>query len=937
MKHLYFACILAAVCSVCLYSCKEQSSSISLAGKWDFALDPDNKGVTEKWYERELEDEITLPGSLQSQGYGYRPNLGTEWTGQIVDSSFYFAPEYMAYRDSNNIKVPFWLNPDRHYVGIAWYGKTIVVPENWKGSRVMLEIERAHWSTELYIDGKRIGESHSLSTPHRYVIDSLAPGKHIVAMKVDNRMYVDVGINAHSVSDHTQSNWNGMIGTLTISVKPEVYIDHLRTDPDIEARSVFVKAFMEGKVPESGATLIIRAETQDGKRIGKKVCIDLEPGSENPVCTTRIDLGKDARLWSEFDPCFYRLCAEVKSGKWTDSKETNFGLREFRTSGTRFEVNGTPVFLRGTLECCVFPYTGYPSMEPEYWNKIFSTCRAYGLNHVRFHSWCPPEVAFVEADKLGMYLQVECGTWTKVGSGLPQDKWIKEESERILKEYGNHPSFCLMAHGNEPSGKGQVKYLTELVSYWKSIDDRRVYTSSAGWPFVSTADYVNIPAPRIQSWGAGVNSVINKDAPRTDYDFRAKIRKDRPTVSHEIGQWCVYPDFTEIRKYTGVLKAKNLEIFRDMLSEKGIGNLSDEFLYASGRLQALCYKADIEAALRTPGFAGFQLLGLTDFPGQGTALVGVLNPFWESKGYVDSKEYSSFCNSVVPLARFPKMVWKNTETLDIPLEIANFSGHIMKDAEIGWKISDETGNLLARGSCKVNLPVGNCIPAGNVECALAGIEVPSMLAVSAEIEGTSFRNSWNIWVYPDKENKPVNLPYITDRLDSKAKKILEAGGSVLFMSYGKVPEKNGGDVKVGFSSIFWNTAWTRKQAPHTLGIYCDKEHPALSAFPNDGVSDYQWWDIVSRCDAMVLDTYPEEFAPIVYLVDDWFTNRKLGLLFEARVGNGKLMVCSADISNDLSDRLAAAQFRQSLLEYMASDDFMPAVKLDFEFLSDCFE
>ena len=562
--------------------------------------------------------------------------------------------------------------------------------------------------------------------------------------------------------------------------------------------------------------------------------------------------------------------------------------------------------------------------------KIYRTCKEYGLNHVRFHSWCPPEAAFHVADSMGIYLQVECGAWAEVGSGKPQDQWLKEESDRILQEYGNHPSFCMMEYGNEPGGANQVRYLSNLVDYWKNKDSRRVYSSAAGWPYVENADYWNTPDPRIQAWGAGLNSIINREAPRTDYDFADKIRPNMPTVSHEIGQWCVYPDFKEIEKYTGVLKAKNLEIFRETLAEKGMADMGERFLYASGRLQTLCYKADIEAALRTPGFAGFQLLDLHDFPGQGTALVGVLNPFWEDKGYVTGTEYSTFCNSTVPLVRFPKMVWLNNETLDVPIEVAHFGEKELAGARVHWAVSTMEGQLLSEGAQTFDLPFGNCLFAGKIHCDFSNIEEPSQLRVSVRIVDTDKQNHWNIWVYPATKKTVDNLPYITTRLDKAAQNKLDAGGSVLLLTYGTVPPERGGDIAVGFSSIFWNTAWTRGQAPHTLGICCDAKHPALAAFPNEGVSDYQWWDLMSRCDAMNLDEYPKDFRPIVYIVDDWFTNRKLGLLYEARVGNGKLLVCGADLQNDLEERPAAAQFRQSLLEYMASKEFNPIQELKVE-------
>lgn len=921
----YFFCL----CLAGMTACRERIAFVSLAGEWGIALDSLDKGEQEQWQSRTFTESICLPGSLQEYGYGDDVGISTPWTGQIIDDAWYKAPEYAIYRKTGNIKVPFWLNPDKHYVGAAWFQKKVTVPTGWEYRPIVLELERTHWTTELYVDGRKIGGRDALQVPHRYVLDGLTSGEHFFTLRVDNRLHVDVGINAHSVSDHTQTNWNGIIGNLKLMRKPAVYIDRIRTDPNIKDKSVQVKVFLKGKLPEGKHTLTLYAVTSKGKPVGETVTLPLETGKEDDICSACVHLGKEAQLWSEYTPNVYKLRAELKIGRETDSREVDFGLREFKTNGTRFEINGKPVFLRGTLECCIFPLTGYPSMDSRYWTKIYRTCKEYGLNHVRFHSWCPPEVAFHVADSMGVYLQVECGVWMEVGSGKPQDCWIKEESNRILEEYGNHPSFCLLAHGNEPGGSNQVQFLNDLVASWKAEDNRRVYTSSGGWPFVESADYCNAYGARIQLWGAGLTSIINREAPRTDYDFASVIDKSCPTVSHEVGQWCVYPNFKEIPKYTGVLKAKNLEIFQESLKKKGMGDLADSFLYASGRLQTLCYKADIEALLRTPGMAGFQLLDLHDFPGQGTALVGVLDPFWDGKGYVDGREYSMFCNATVPLARFPKMVYTNDEVLDIPLEIAHFGVGILKNVTFRWSVSDAQGHMLETDSKQVSVPLGNTVPMGRVYCDLSQVKEPSRLVVAAGIEGMDVHNQWNIYVYPTHK-KSIRQPYITEVLDERAKTELEKGGNVLLLTYGKVPRDKGGSIQVGFSSIFWNTAWTGKQPPHTLGVYCDSHHPALRDFPNEGVSDYQWWDIVSRCQAMVLDDYPQKFAPIIYLVDDWVTNRKLGLLYEARIGKGKLMVCSSDIQHDLERRPAAAQFRQSILEYMASDHFLPAQSLTWK-------
>jgi hypothetical protein len=916
MKAKYVFLLLALLA----LSCEQPKWQISLAGEWQISLDPEAAFTGET---------ITLPGSLQEQGYGDEVDVHTSWTGQIIDSAWYHAPEYAKYREKGNVKVPFWLNPVKHYTGPAWYQKEIVIPPHWKDKNIFLELERAHWESTLYIDGRELGRQDALSTPHRYALSDLEPGKHSLSLKVNNRVNIPVGLNAHSVSDHTQSNWNGLIGRLSLVAKPQLYIDEVQVYPDVTNKKAKVKISLKGQSKAGKATLSLQLQTLAGEAVGEAVSLEVNHPEEDTALEASVEAGEEVLLWSEHSPDLYRLKTSLLAAGETDERYTTFGFRQFEAVGTRFHLNGQPIFLRGTLECCIFPLTGYPSMDPAYWEKIYSACKAFGLNHVRFHSWCPPEVAFEVADRLGVYLQVECAAWASVGDGGPQDAWIYAESDRILKEYGNHPSFCMLVYGNEPAGKNQVAYLSELVAYWKGKDERRVYSSAAGWPFVANADYWSTAEPRIQAWGGGLHSLINAQPPRSDYDFAALIRPDMPTVSHEIGQWCVYPNFEEIQKYTGVLKAKNMEIFKETLAEHGLADKAADFLYASGKLQTLCYKADIEAALRTPGFAGFQLLDLHDFPGQGTALVGVLDAFWDTKGYVDAETYSMFCNETVPLLRFPKMTWLNNEQMRVPIEFAHFGKEPLKDATIIWMLTSPKG--LVEGRIIHDLPLGNAIPVGYIDVPFQYIKEAQPVLVSVEIANTSIKNQWTIWVYPAEKAPVENPPSIVYGYDESVLERLERGESVLLISpKGSVLPEKGGDIAAGFSSIFWNTAWTRNQAPHTLGISCEPAHPAFASFPNEGYSDYQWWDIVADCDAMLLEDFPADFRPLVYLIDDWFKNRRLALLFEARVGKGKLMVCSSDIQTNLDARPAAAQFRQSLLEYMASDKFKPQQELQPE-------
>lgn len=903
---------------ICCFSCKPSLQQIDLSGTWDFATD------TTRW-----EKSIQLPGSVTSNHLGEDISMSTPWTGSIVDSSFFFLDKYAPYRQPDNFKVPFWLQPEKYYRGEAWYRKTVNIPNEWHTRDIILTLERCHWDTELWIDGHYIGSGHSLGVPHRYELTQwLTPGTHQLLLKVDNSLKtINPGVNSHSVTDHTQGNWNGVIGALTLEALSKVRTDHASIFPDVDHKKI--KVNLE----------VLNSTSQE-----QEVTVSMEVGSQRKeekhllktglsTLQTEIELGDSIQLWDEFHPNLYTLnvCISGKDGKELHRSSEQFGMRKLETSHNHILLNGRRIFLRGMLDCAAYPLTGYPPMDKESWIKLFTNCRNHGLNHVRFHSWCPPEVAFQVADEMGFYLQVECSSWANqgvtIGDGSPLDQFILDESERMVREYGNHPSFCMMLYGNEPAGNGSNQYLEKFVAQWKAKDSRRLYSTAAGWPNLPVNDFLNDPTPRIQGWGQGLNSIINAEAPRTDYDWGEYVGKfDQPIVSHEIGQWCVYPDFKEIDHYTGVMKAHNFEIFRDELKKNGMIHLADSFLLASGKLQALCYKADIEAALRTPDFGGFQLLGLYDFPGQGTALVGVLNALGEEKGYISPKEYRQFCNTTVPLARLPKLIYTNDETLNASVEIAHFGANPLISPKAGWTLSTPEQQIVGKGEWNISqVPLGNHIPLGDIHIALSEITKPQQLRLSVYVD--NFENQWNIWVYPAAPSIPEsgNEILVTDRLDAKAEHLLKQGGKVLLsLPEGKLRDEMGGDIQIGFSSIFWNTAWTGGQAPHTLGILCNPQHPALAEFPTNYYSDYQWWDAMTYSNAIEMDKLSKNTQPIVRVIDDWFSNRSLGLIAEFKVGKGKLLLSGIDFWKQMDKRPAARQLLHSLKTYMASEHFQPA-------------
>ncbi len=871
------------------------AAALSLAGEWRFQLGGDTLPQT-------FQGKISLPGTLPEHGIGDEVTLDTKWTGGIVDKSFFDAPEYEKYRKPGNIKVPFWLQPDKYYAGVAWYQRDIEIPDGWQGKRIVLSLERPHWETGVWVDDKRFGSNNALATPHDYDLGQLKPGKHTLTIRVDNRMVIDVGQNSHSVSDHTQGNWNGIVGKIELRATPPVWIEDVQVYPNVGKHVVRVKVKKGG---QATATL----------RVGTK--------SVQITDVAEVEVPVEPKLWDEFTPNLQELTVRVGD----DQRTVRFGLREFAAEGTQFTINGRKTFIRGTLDCCIFPKTGHPPTDVAEWKRIISVAKAHGLNLIRFHSWCPPEAAFVAADELGFYLHVEASSWanqsTTLGDGKPLDQWIYEETDRILKYYGNRPSFVLMAYGNEPGGKNRNAYLTKWVEHFKAKDSRRLWTAGAGWPELPENQWHCVPQPRIQAWGGGLKSRINAKPPETTTDYRDFISaRNVPVVSHEIGQWCVYPNFDEIKKYTGYLKPKNFEIFRDRLAEHGMLDQARDFLLASGKLQALCYKEDIESALRTPGMAGFELLDLHDFPGQGTALVGVLDPFWEEKGYVTAKEYRRFCNSTVPLVRLAKRVFTTDETLEADIEVAHYGPS--PAGEIAWKLVGDDGKVVASGQGNVRVELTNVSAPARYKL-VAAVGQASRLSTLPKMEKRdacpTFENDWDVWIYPPQaDTQPTAGVKIVDEIDANTT------GKVLLL----IPPlcvKNAATNKVvmGFSSIFWNTAWTRRQPPTTLGILCDPKHPMFTHFPTDFHSNWQWWYLITRAAPMILDELPTGFRPTVQVIDDWFTARKLGLVFEANIDKAKVVVCSIDLNDN---NPVARQFHHSLLRYMASEKFAPQQTLE---------
>lgn len=888
-------------------STAQSTNQIDLSGNWQVKLDSTDTGTAKNWAETNLEGTtIVLPGTLDDAGIG-TPNT--------------LEPALNNYVLSN-------LSRKHQYIGKAWYQKGVDIPATWKNKRIKLVLERVIWTSTVFVDGKKVASEESLVGSHEYdLTEVLFPGKHLLTIVIDNgNKYPFINVigdkypdpvnqdMAHAYTNHTQIKWNGIIGDILLEASDLNAPQHLKVRPDYANNALNI-VFEQPQPSKKGITL----EILDAK--GKTIISQeiKKPLMEGSYVNFSITTPAIVQVWDEFHPNIYT--AKIKTGN--GSLATEFGLRKLGNKDGVLTLNDQRIFLRGNLECVIFPLTGHPPMEEAEWAQLIAQAKNYGLNHLRFHSWCPPAAAFEAADKAGFYLQAELPHWSlRVGEDKPTTEFLKKEADKMIRDYGHHPSFIFMTMGNEL--QGDIQLLNDMVAELKKKDDGRLYATTS---FSFQKPTGTRPEPEddffIAQWtdkgwirGQGV---FNDKAPAFDTDYSANSEHIKvPLISHEIGQYSVYPDLSEIPKYTGVLEPLNFIAVKQDLEKKGMLDLAPDFTQASGKLAAMLYKEEIERALKTPSFDGFQLLQLQDFPGQGTALVGLLNAFWESKGAISAAEFRKFNSPLVPLLRFEKAVYEDGESFSGTIEVANFLED-KKGQTLEWSITDEKGNTLAEGTIEdVDLSIGNNLDLGKIEFPI-DIKKAQQWNVTVKLKGTEFQNDWPIWVYPKTEVSEPKDILVTTSFD-EALTALEKGEKVL-LNPDTLQLKG---IKGRFVPVFWSPVHFPDQ-PGTMGLLVDTEHKALADFPTKTHTQWQWWDLCIQSKSVIIDSLPVK--PIVRVVDNFVTNHQLATVFEAKVGKGKLLFSSMDVQTDLNDRPAARQLRKSLLDYMASEAFEPETEL----------
>lgn len=929
---------------------------ISLEGSWKLQLDERKQGVRLPY-----EDSIMLPNTTSHARKG-RKNEAV-LLGSLTD-------EY-------------------EFSGYAWFSKDIEIPNHLKGKSCFLFLERTRVTT-VWVDGQEIGTKNSLNTPHLYDLTDYLDAdksKHTLTIRVDNTDYPTKG--GHLTSPDTQTNWNGITGRIELQFFGCAYFTDLQVYPNVADRSITMISSLVGDYQETTVSIVAESLGDEPHQV-------ISEQTFTPYTrqiTFDYQMGESARLWSDLHPNLYKLTIHLidKDGDVLDTEELTIGLREFKAESDKFTINGDKTFLRGKHDGLIFPLTGYAPTEVEEWLRILSISKSYGINHYRFHTCCPPEAAFTAADMLGIYMQPELPFWGTItdetydNHNQAEQDYLISEGFAMLKAFGNHPSFVMMSLGNELWGSKER--LDTILKAYKAFDRRHLYVQGSNnfqfAPVILEHDDffsgVRFSRDRLFRGSYAMCDAplghVQTDKPSTlkDYDemiyptalhaddsaaaagqgtfqiqfgteaktveageAEAELIPHIPVVSHEIGQYATFPNFEEIEKYTGSLKAKNFEVFRERLEAKGLGHLARKYFECSGKLAAACYKEELEAAFRSRKLAGFQLLDLQDFSGQGTALVGVLDAFMDSKGLITPEEWRSFCSDAVLLARFEKFIFQAGEPFHSQIELTYYRDTPLQGTKLNWELKGRhEQETYSKGEAGIHCGNGeNYIPICEIQMTMPAVSSATQVTFSLSIEGTDIRKSYDLWIYPNEITPDLTGVHLFHELSDEAVSLLEKGEDILLLPN---PESLPNSIEGLYSTDFWCYPMFRsisesmnKPVPvGTMGLLIDKEHPVFGDFLTEEYSTYPWWSIVSNSRSIILDDLPQNLQPLVQTIDNFERNHKLSLLLECRVLQGRVMLGTFDYDKIMLTP-EGKQLMHSMVNYMKSGTWNPQVEISLE-------
>lgn len=952
---------------------------ILLNGKWHVVLEDGTTG------------QMDLPGTLDENGIGHRDVGANQWHPDAVLGN-------AAGEIDKDAPIATRFTRRHTYEGEARISRKITVPD-YGTDRLFVLAERAR-ALRLLVDGEAcaVFRQGTLSTPYIFELTGAAPGEHEFTFLSDNSypgMPKAAICYSSAATDETQTNWNGILGECSMYTRPQNFIDSLRVYPRAVKKEeknkaggyvldVCVELAPGAKKVYKDAKIILQSEAlaagelEDTQTLTEIISYSgeglAEAGTdkeENPktmeIWFRDLPLRENVKLWDEDEGNLYEMAVTLDNGMSAEDKggstaecRTRFGIRSFGDNGSgRLALNGRAIFLRGEANCAEYPETGHPPMTIPEWKEMLLKYRSYGINFVRFHSHCEPEAAFAAADELGMLLQPELSHWD------PKDAFGTEESYRyyraelvdLLKTYANHPSFVMLTLGNELQAQDEGRErMRELVRTAKRMDPTRLYANGSNAFYGEEgcdpeSDFYTSQSCKdvvIRGTFSGMRGYLNENYPSADRTYdeaMAEIRKEyqKPVFSFEVGQFEVLPDFEELESFHGISDPVNLKLIKKRVEERGLLPTWEKYVEATGELSRLAYREEIEAAMRTRELSGISLLGLQDFPGQGTALVGMMNSHLEPKPYdfARPERFREFFQECRILVKLPHYTYEAGERLIAEVEAANFGkGNI--EGVFCWTLAgkksvSENGNcepaeikskntVIATGE---DTEITICRPGsytevGSLDIPLDFVEKNTALTLKVRI-GDSI-SAYPIWVY--RKTTPVcpENVYETRAFDVKTREILQNGGRV-YLSPDADKESLPNSIKTQFTTDFWSVG-TFADQEGGMGQLIDTEHPIFKEFPTDFHTDWQWW-IMATKRAVIL---PHPMKTIITEMDSYAFLRPMAQLIEFRCLKGKVLLSTMELHKSQQYPEVRA-LQASIYTYLSGENFEPAEEITEEELS----
>lgn len=952
---------------------------ILLNGKWHVVLEDGTTG------------QMDLPGTLDENGIGHRDVGANQWHPDAVLGN-------AAGEIDKDAPIATRFTRRHTYEGEARISRKITVPD-YGTDRLFVLAERAR-ALRLLVDGEvcAVFRQGTLSTPYIFELTGTAPGEHEFTFLSDNSypgMPKAAICNSSAATDETQTNWNGILGECSMYTRPQNFIDSLRVYPRavkkeeknkaggyvldvcVELAPGAKKVYKDAKIILQSEALAV-GELEDTQTLTEIISCSgeglTEAGTdkeENPktmeIWFRDLPLRENVKLWDEDEGNLYEMAVTLDNGISAEDKggstaecRIRFGIRSFGDNGSgRLALNGRAIFLRGEANCAEYPETGHPPMTIPEWKEMLLKYRSYGINFVRFHSHCEPEAAFAAADELGMLLQPELSHWD------PKDAFGTEESYRyyraelvdLLKTYANHPSFVMLTLGNELQAQDEGRErMRELVRTAKRMDPTRLYANGSNAFYGEEgcdpeSDFYTSQSCKdvvIRGTFSGMRGYLNENYPSADRTYdeaMAEIRKEyqKPVFSFEVGQFEVLPDFEELESFHGISDPVNLKLIKKRVEERGLLPTWEKYVEATGELSRLAYREEIEAAMRTRELSGISLLGLQDFPGQGTALVGMMNSHLEPKPYdfARPERFREFFQECRILVKLPHYTYEAGERLIAEVEAANFGKENIEGVFCwtlaGKKSVSENGNcepaeikskntVIATGE---DTEITICRPGsytevGSLDIPLDFVEKNTALTLKVRI-GDSI-SAYPIWVY--RKTTPVcpENVYETRAFDMKTREILQNGGRV-YLSPDADKESLPNSIKTQFTTDFWSVG-TFADQEGGMGQLIDTEHPIFKEFPTDFHTDWQWW-IMATKRAVIL---PHPMKTIITEMDSYAFLRPMAQMIEFRCLKGKVLLSTMELHKSQQYPEVRA-LQASIYTYLSGENFEPAEEITEEELS----